>query len=430
MNFVFNFNLALAAVLWVLLLPAAAAAQPQLTLPSDEVQPGIPRPKALQLPRENQIEVPLSEPAMQGTAVGGYGEITVNAPSNGPAVVDMRRLVLYFGHNFNQHIRFYSELEVEHAVTSAEDKGEFEVEQAFLDWVQWHALNFRAGIIIVPVGIINVYHEPPTFNGVDRPLTDQLVIPSTWREPGAGVFGEYAGIRYQAYAVNGFNAKGFNATTGLREGHQEGSLAFGQDWGIALRADYLLPFLYKAGISADVGASFYYANADQGQPEFRGSQGDSVPVTLVEADLRMKTRGFELRAEIASVWIGGIHRLNRGLADIAMADMVPFDGPVSHQLIGGYVEAGYDVLHPFKLVSARQLVPFLRYEHVDTQYDVAADLGGRVPGNKQDVLTAGLTFRPISEIALKFDYQHFWTDATDPAKSSFDSWNFGLAFMF
>jgi hypothetical protein len=417
-------------LLIALCLPTVAAAQPKLTLPPDEVQPGIPRPKLLQLPRENQIEVPLDEPAMKGTAVGGYGELTVNAPSNGPAIVDLRRLVLYIGHNFNEHIRFYGELEVEHAVTSASDQGEFEVEQAFLDWVQWRWMNFRAGVIIMPVGIVNVYHEPPTFNGVDRPLTDQLVIPSTWREPGAGVFGEVKGIRYQAYAVNGFNAKGFTADAGLREGHQEAQLALGHDWGVVLRADYLLPFLYGYGISADLGASFYYAHADQGAPEFRGSQGDSVPVTLLEADLRLKTRGLELRGEIASVWIGGIHRLNRGLETIAMTDMKDFAGPVSHQLLGGYVELGYDVLHPAKLVSGRQLVPFLRYEHVDTQYDVPADLGGRLPGNRQDVLTAGLTFRPIAEIALKFDYQHFWTDAADPAKASFDSYNVGLGFMF
>jgi len=432
MKFVFNFNctLALLALFVALAWPTVARAQPQLTLPPDEVQPGIPRPPALQLPRENQIEIPLDQPAMKGTAVGGYGELTVNAPSNGPAVVDLRRLVLYFGHNFNTHLRFYGELELEHAVTSASDKGEFEVEQAFLDWVQWRALNFRIGVIILPVGIINVYHEPPTFNGVDRPLTDRLIIPSTWREPGAGVFGEWHGVRYQAYAVNGFNAKGFTATDGLRDGHQEAQLALGKDWGVVLRADYLLPFLYKYGISGDVGASFYYAHADQGQPEFRGSQGDTVPVTLVEADARLKTRGLELRGEIASVWIGGIHRLNRALADLAMTNMTMFDGPVSHQLLGGYVELGYDVLHPLKLVSGRQLVPFLRYEHVDTQFDVPDDLGGRAPGHRQDVVTAGLTFRPIAEVALKFDYQHFWTDAMDPGQASFDSYNVGLGFMF
>jgi hypothetical protein len=403
MNITFNFICAAP----LLLVATAAQAQPKIDLP-----------------RESQIEVPLDQPAMSGTAVGGYGELTVNAPSNGDPVVDMRRLVLYVGHNFNSHLRFYGELEVEHAITSAEDQGEFEVEQAFLDWVQWKPFNLRAGLILMPVGIINVYHEPPTFNGVDRPLTDELIIPSTWREPGAGFFGEWRGLRYQAYAVNGFNAKGFTASAGLHDGHQEAQLAIGKDWGIVARVEYFFPFLLSRQVSANFGMSYYFANADQGAAEL----GGNIPVHLLEADLRLQTRGAELRAEIASVWIGGIHRLNAALQAAAPFGEPP-DGPVAHQLLGGYVEVGYNVLHRLHLKLGTQLVPFLRYEHVDTQYSLPMDLA-RAPGNQRDVLTVGLTFRPIPEVALKFDYQHFWTDADMAADASIDSYNAGLAFMF
>jgi hypothetical protein len=427
--FIFTAAASLSAAV-AIALPSTANAQPSITLAPDEPQPGIPRPPLLQLQRETQIEVPLEQPGTSGsTAIGGYGELTLNAPSNGPNVVDMRRLVLYVGHNFTQKLRFYGELEVEHAVTSADDKGEFEVEQAFLDYLAWKPLNFRAGVIIIPMGIINVYHEPPTFNGVDRPETDTLIIPSTWREPGAGVFGEWRGVRYQAYVVNGFNANGFTASSGLRDGHQEAQLALGHDWGLAARVEHAFPWLYRYGISADAGVSFYYSHADQGQPQFRGSEGDTVPVTIVDGDLRLRTRGLELRAEIASVWISGNHRLNRALADAAMAAMQEFDGPVAHQLLGGYVELGYNVLQPLRLRAGRQLVPFMRYERIDTQYDVPADLG-RAPGNRHDTLTAGLTFRPIAEVAVKLDYQHVWTDATTPADAEFYRLNAGLAFMF
>src|SRR5439155_27274265 len=258
-----------------------AAAQPKIELPPDEPKQAIPRPPLLQLQRESQIEVPLYEapPSGSSTAIGGYGELTFNAPSNGPNVVDMRRIVLYVGHNFTEKLRFYGELELEHAVTSSEDPGEFELEQAFLDYLAWKPLNFRAGVILVPIGIINVYHEPPTFNGVDRPETHVVVVPSTWREPGAGVFGDVRGLRYQAYVINGFKANGFTAANGVRDGHQEAALAFGHDWGLIARVDYGLPFLYKHRISADAGMSFYHAHADQGQAMFKGSDGDSVPVT-------------------------------------------------------------------------------------------------------------------------------------------------------
>src|SRR5437660_232437 len=70
---------------------------------------------------------------LSGAAVGGYGELTLNAPAVGPATVDLRRFVLFVGHNFTDHIRFYSEVEVEHAVASSSDAGEVEIEQAYLD---------------------------------------------------------------------------------------------------------------------------------------------------------------------------------------------------------------------------------------------------------------------------------------------------------
>jgi hypothetical protein len=384
----------------------------------------IARPPMLDLPRESQIEVPLenAHPAAQ-TAIGGYGELTVNDPSNSPTVVDLRRLVLFVGHNFTDKLRLYAEFEMEHAVTSSSDRGEFEVEQAFLDYLAWKPLNLRAGVILMPVGIINVYHEPPTFNGVDRPDTDTLVIPSTWREPGAGVFGGWRSLKWQLYAVNGFNATGFTASTGLRDGHQEAQLALGHDWGVVMRVDWS-PLL-----GTNAGVSFYRANADQGQAQFRGSDGSTVPVTLVEADVRGRWRGLEGRAEIASVWIGGSRRLNRALATSALTSGQPWDGPVGYQLLGGYVEAGYNVLQEVKMKHRLQLVAFARYEHVDTQFDMAPTLH-RTPGNKRDSVTAGLTFRPIAEVAVKLDYQRLWIDADNPADATVDKLDVGLAFMF
>ncbi|HZS36407.1 MAG TPA: hypothetical protein VFF06_06260 [Polyangia bacterium] len=419
----------------LLLVTPAVRAEPTITLPPDEKKPGeqkpdgdgarsLARPPMLNLPRESQIEVPLEQHTSDNsTAIGGYGELTVNSPSSSPTVVDLRRMVLYVGHNFTDKFRLYSEFEMEHAVTSSSDKGEFEVEQVFLDYLAWKPINLRAGVIIMPVGIINVYHEPPTFNGVDRPDTDTLVIPSTWREPGAGVFGGWRSLRWQLYAVNGFNATGFTASAGLRDGHQEAQLALGHDWGVVGRVDWA-PLL-----GTNVGVSFYRANADQGQAQFRGSDGSTVPVSLVEADARGRWRGLEGRAEIASVWIGGGRRLNRALAAAALLANEPWDGPVGAQLLGGYVELGYDVLHEVKQKWRMQLVVFGRYEHVDTQFDLAPTLT-RTPGHKRDSVTAGLTFRPIAEVALKLDYQRLWIDADNPQDSDVDKFDLGLAFMF
>ena len=163
-----------------------AHAQPTIELPADAAQGPV-----TALPRETAVENALGRGGvLQGSAFGGYGELTLNAPgkyvldSPPEATIDLRRFVLFFGHNFSDRLRFYSELEVEHAVSSAGDRGEAEVEQAYIDGLLSRRVSLRGGLMIVPVGIINVYHEPPTFNGVDRPAVDTYVIPTTWREPG------------------------------------------------------------------------------------------------------------------------------------------------------------------------------------------------------------------------------------------------------
>ena len=237
-----------------LVAPPAAAPEPQgpvIELPSERDMP------QMTLPRETAIENPLrQQSAASATAIGGYGELTLNAPSIGQSVIDLRRLVLFVGHNFNERIRFYSELEVEHAVASSDDQGEFEVEQAYLDGLFSRHFNLRAGLIIMPVGIINVYHEPPTFNGVDRPDVDTLVIPSTWREAGFGAFGEITqGLSYQVYLTSGFDANGFTAEGGIQDGHQEAQLATASTFGAVARLTYEPVLATIFGLSAYGGTS-------------------------------------------------------------------------------------------------------------------------------------------------------------------------------
>ena len=60
--------------------------------------------------------------------------------------------------------------------------------------------NVRAGMVLVPVGIVNERHEPPTFNGVERTFVDTVIVPTTWRDVGVGAFGDLGrGFSYRAY---------------------------------------------------------------------------------------------------------------------------------------------------------------------------------------------------------------------------------------
>jgi hypothetical protein len=352
---------------------------------------------ATALPRESAIENALGhEPALTGTAVGGYGELTLNAPSNAPAIVDLRRFVLFVGHNFSDRIRFYSEVEVEHAVSSATDQGEVEIEQAYLDALINRRLNLRAGLIVMPVGIINVYHEPPTFNGVDRPEVDTLIIPSTWREPGFGIFGELAtGLSYQLYLVNGLNANGFTAEAAVADGHQEAQLAAARDFGGVGR------LTYEPMLATVFGASGYVATSGN---SLRSTVGN-VPVGLFEIDARTRIRGFTARAELALLFIGDTGPLNQALA----ANDPTASLPVAQRSQGGYLEAAYDLLRLIAPTTDQSVTLFGRFDYANTQASIAqASLDAGFAADQtlvRYIYTAGLVYRPIPQIAIKGDYR-------------------------
>lgn len=369
--------------------PADAAppqAAPKAASP-DQPSPGT------SLPRETAIENALGSQGFGGSAIGGYGELTLNAPTNGPGVIDLRRFVLFFGHDFSERIRFYSEVEVEHAVSSASDQGEAEIEQAYLDGLLSRRINLRGGLILMPVGIINIYHEPPSFNGVDRPDVDTFVIPTTWREPGVGVFGELAeGLRYQVYLVNGFNANRFTAESALREGHQEAQLAHAGDFGGVVRLDY------EPILGTVLGASAYGATSRNTLPASVGN----VPVGLFEVDVRTRRGPFSARAEAALLLVGDATALNRALQSGSPDQQAA--GPVASQSRGGYAEVAYDLFSLFDPTSTQAVTAFARFDYADTQASVPAGFQSRMEFRRISEIL-GLVYRPIPQIALKADYR-------------------------
>jgi hypothetical protein len=161
-----------------------------------------------------------------GTTLGGYGELHFNAvnPEGGDTTtnLDLHRVVFFFGHDFGNGLRFYSELEIEHAFVEGAEGGEVALEQAFVEWdLLGRAMTLRAGMVLVPMGLMNSAHNPPTFQGVERPNVDKLIIPSTWREGGIGLVGQPAeGLRYELYLLGGLDPSGFSGSKGIRGGRQ------------------------------------------------------------------------------------------------------------------------------------------------------------------------------------------------------------------
>jgi hypothetical protein len=331
---------------------------------------------------------PSPPPAAPSPATGlsGYMDFHFNKPQFADGVLDFHRFVLLVTHRFSDRLRFVGELELEHAVVEGlEEKGELELEQAYLDFLVTRAFNIRAGMLLAPVGIINERHEPPVFYGVERPLVDTVIIPTTWFDAGAGVHGEVGrGWRYRAYVMAPLNAAEFDAEEGLREGRQQGSEANAGRIAVTGRVEYV----GTPGLTA--GLSFW-----SGRSGFEFRPAFDVPVRVVETDARYSRNRLELRGQFAHVTIDNADRLNDlGLLRTGVSPNV------ARVLRGFYLEGGYRLI-----TGARfgELGVFTRYENVDTQFRMPP---GYLPLKEfdRDAWTMGFTLWPDPDVAIKFDY--------------------------
>jgi uncharacterized coiled-coil protein SlyX len=355
--------------------------------------------------------------AERGVSIGGYGEALYanfaarrqdGAPSGMQDRVDLTRAVLYFGYKFDAHFLFNSEIEYEHAVTAPDKGGEVEVEFAYLDYRHARPLGLRAGLLLIPMGIVNELHEPPVFLGALRPDIERFLIPSTWRELGIGAYGDWGPIAYRLYLVNGLDSAGFDAT-GISEGRQEGSEALARNWAATGRADVTsIP-------GATVGVSFFVGDSGQGRrtPDGRSFRGRT---TLIDLHGEWRWRGIDLRA----LWVDS--RIS-DVAEINQANGLNGDQSVGSGQRGWYVQAGYDLL---SVRGGRaSLLPFARYEKYDTQARVPAGFA-RNPENDVNVWTLGAVFKPIANIALKAD----WQRRRNAASTGVNQLNAGIGWLF
>lgn len=337
------------------------------------------------------------------TTLGGYGEIAVRGTRSGEHgerewSADLARLVVFVAHAFSPDARAYTELEVEHAKACAGCGGAVEVEQAYveLDLVE-DALVARGGLVLMPLGVLNTWHEPPIYHGVARPRFDTVVIPSTWRELSLGVTGEpFEGLRYQAYLTTGLDPTGFSAG-GIAGGRQGGSLA--RTDGPAVVARLELEPLLGAVIGLSGYASDAGANADL--YDRRGNPVNlSMPVIGWSGDLRFRRHGFEWRFLYAE-WSLPESAALLGTYDAAGTRLFSDPlSPVATRIRGAYLEAAYDVLHPFGV--SHQLLPFARLERDDTQAAVPEGYAANPTYVVRD-LTMGISYRPIPQIVVKTD---------------------------
>ena len=337
-------------------------------------------------------------------------ELHYNKPQFQDGVLDFHRFVLLVTHRFSDRVRFVSEIEIEHAVVEGlEEGGELELEQAYLDFLLTRGFNLRAGMLLVPLGIINERHEPPVFHGVERPLVDTVIIPTTWFDVGAGVHGEIGrGWRYRAYVMAPLNAAEFSAEEGVREGQQHGSEANAGRIAVTGRVEYVG---YR-GLT--IGAGVW-----SGRSGFEFRPTFDVPVTVAEIDARYARRRIELRGQFAQVSISNADRLND-----ALAIRTGVNPNIARTLRGFYGEGSYRIVSGARFGD---IALFGRYENVDTQFRMPA---GYLPIKTfdRDQWVIGATYWPDSDIAVKVDY--IIARNRSGVVSSPNSFNLGLGWWF
>ncbi|HSY38010.1 MAG TPA: hypothetical protein VLA79_00740, partial [Polyangia bacterium] len=230
---------------------------------------------------------PLPASLAQRTRIGFYGEgqLFIDAESN--KTVRLPELVVSIDHHPNDWLRIVGALE-------ADDLSRVALQQAFLEASPEPFIGLRAGLLIVPLGLGNLSPEPTSYLTVDRPLTDQLIVPAVWRELGVGIFGEIGpGLRYQGQVLSGLDGTGFAAQAPLWGGRGDGGSLAVHDAAVAGRLE-----LVDLPPGLVVGGGGYYGNATDGLRTLSG-----LHVGVVEADARYKKSGFDLRAEYARLYI-------------------------------------------------------------------------------------------------------------------------------
>jgi len=362
----------------------------------------------------------------QGLSIGGYGEFTGQFREDGNNTLDALRAVLYLGYKFNDRIIFNSEIEFEHATTSstnAAGDGSVSVEFAYLDFLLYDFVNIRGGLLLAPFGIINEVHEPTTFFGVLRPDVERFIIPTTWRENGAGIFGGFSdyvpgSLTYKAYVMNSFDSGGFTASSN-RGARQKGNRALVNDVAFVGRLEYdPFPGL-KFGGSMSLGNTGQNQSVDNPDSPLNGEKIDGF-FQMYEADVQFQYRGFEGRSLLVWTFLedAALINANNGFTG---------DESVGSQQWGWYIVGAYNALSlaNFDSPYLQYFAPFIRYEKLNTQHRVPSGFFSD-PANDRQNIAFGINYKPMPQVVIKADYR--WNDNdADTGKNEF---NIGLGYVF
>jgi len=316
--------------------------------------------------------------------IGGYAQVDYIRPKSDVATVDLHRMVMYLGYEFNDKVSFESETEFEHVK-------ELEVEQAFINYRLGSSITAKAGLMLVPMGLINQTHEPTTFFTVHRPGQDKNIIPTTWSQIGIGLSGNINSIslKYQAYIFNGVKSYQdgtafLRGVDGLRKGRQGGAEAFSS------QANFSTKINYYGVHGLNVGLAGYFGNTQTTDLTLKDSY---VGISMIGLDAVYQKNNWIVRGQYV------VNNLSNTEAYNA------FTGRnIGSKMIGFYIESAYNIMPLFDKKASEKLLLFSRYETYDTQASVSGLIVKNDAYNRNST-TFGLNYFMAPGVVFKTEYQ-------------------------
>lgn len=354
--------------------------------------------------------------SVSSTSIGGYLEGNTNyfvedGVTEGFSM-ELRRFNVFLFSQVSQRVRFISELEFEHGTE------EIALETALIDLQINPGLVLRGGIVLVPIGYLNVNHDSPRWDFIERPLVTTDIIPSTLSEVGFGGHGRFDSGRlvltWDAYLTNGLNGGVVANETGrtsLPAGKGEGLFAEDNNGSPAISG--------RIGVRqldvGEIGVSYYggYYNdfriegVDVEQKRWAG---------IAAVDFGGSLGPVTIQSEVAVATVDvppGLTELHGSSQWGGYVDAVM---PVWRPRIGGYADAAVSVA--------------LRLEAVDYNRGTFGSTSEAI-GDEVRALVPGLSVRPSSSTVFRANYRYHWvTDfqGNDPARVA--GFQFGFATYF
>lgn len=383
-----------------------------------------------------------------GLRIGGYADMNyqrfdqfANAQSTTStkrARTDLARFVLTPHYNFGGGWSFAGEIEFEHGGTGAtveyeaEEAGEFEseiekggeivLEQLYLQYSHSPQVNFRIGEMVVPVGMVNLYHQPTEYFTIDRSLAETSLLPVVWHETGASLLGTWGQARYQLQVVTALDSTGFSGHEFIRGGMQR-KLEFRNASAMALvaHAEYSL----APGVL--LGGAFY--TGDSAPNRARTNLSTRARVTLGEVHGRYEVGPLTLRGQALVGRIENSEAITRANLNTFNGDVLGTSRtPVGSRAKSYFVEAGYNV---FSLLGRQsggnRLDLFGRYEVYDTHAGTEGSIA-RIARYARKALTVGLNYKPRPGIVLKAEYSHRTNEGSTANKADYLGAGVGFEF--